>query len=73
MTVNSIQTRGTSKRRWHGDTTQIVYDEASVRACLNRLDAPVFIVNIDGRVGATNSGVEHALGEVALAASALPV
>ncbi len=73
MTSNSIHTRGTSERRWHGDISTVRYDEAGILACLKRLDAPVFIVSVDGRVGATNAGVEHALGETPLAASSFPI
>lgn len=60
-------------RRWQGDLNTVAYDDAGIRACLERLDAPIYVVNVDGRVGVTNGGEESPTGPTVLLASALPL
>jgi len=41
---------------WTGPVDSVAYDEAGMRAALRRLEQPVFVVEIQGRVGITNQG-----------------
>jgi trans-AT polyketide synthase, acyltransferase and oxidoreductase domains len=68
-----IRSTGGSQRWWQGNTDSIVYDEAGIKACLTRLDRPVYVVEHQGRIGFTNEGHETESGPHRLAASALPL
>ncbi|GAB4527735.1 MAG: PfaD family polyunsaturated fatty acid/polyketide biosynthesis protein [Anaerolineae bacterium] len=70
---NSITARGTTHRRWQGNPQTLVFDEAGIKACLNRFDQPVYAVIHEGKVGFTHDGQEAAAGTFPLAASALPL
>ncbi len=69
----AVQTSSTTSRRWRGDANTIVYDEAGIKACLNRLNQPVYVIMENGRIGFTNAGQEAADGEYSLYASVLPL
>ncbi|MDX2163346.1 MAG: PfaD family polyunsaturated fatty acid/polyketide biosynthesis protein [bacterium] len=60
-------------RRWHGDPHSAAYDEAGIKAVLNRLDAPIYVIQHDGRIGFTHAGEETPNGTTPLIASALPL
>ncbi|MBZ0282365.1 MAG: PfaD family polyunsaturated fatty acid/polyketide biosynthesis protein [Anaerolineae bacterium] len=67
----AVQTSGTLSRRWHGDPNTIVYDEAGIKACLNHIDLPVYVIVNNGRIGFTNTGQEVSEGDYSLCASTL--
>lgn len=41
---------------WEGPLESLALDNEGIRACLQRLDQPLWVVRIDGKVGLTNSG-----------------
>ncbi len=69
----AVQMSGTLSRRWHGDPNTIVYDEARIKACLNHIDLPVYVIVNNGRIGFTNAGQEVSEGDYSLCASTLPL
>jgi PfaD family protein len=75
QTNNGIRVRpsGASSRRWHGDSGAIVYDPAGIKACLNNLNQPVYVIAANGRIGFTSAGQETPDGNYSLYASALPL
>lgn len=71
---NGIQARiGGLARTWQGDMQTIAFDEAGIKACLNRLDQPVYVVAVNGQLGVTNTGQEVVGGQVALLAACTPL
>lgn len=67
------RTSGAQGRRWQGNTASLAYDEAGIKACLNRLDQPVYVVEQNGRIGFTNTGHETVDGGLALIGATLPL
>ncbi len=47
---------GSASLAWTGPIDSVVYDDAGMRAALRRLDQPIFVVEIQGRVGITHQG-----------------
>ncbi len=41
---------------WASDMASLAFDEPTMRAKLERLDLPVYVVNVGGRVGLTHEG-----------------
>lgn len=41
---------------WSGDSASLAFDEPTMRAKLERLDLPVYVVNVGGRIGITHEG-----------------
>lgn len=69
----TVRTSDILSRRWRGDLNTLVYDEAGITACLNRLDQPVYVISANGRIGFTNTGQEAPDGDYSLYASTLPL
>ncbi len=68
-----VQTTDSLNRHWQGNPQALVYDSEGIKACLNRLDQPVYVVKERDRIGFTNEGYESPTGAATLAASALPL
>lgn len=45
-----------TRTTWTGDPATLVYDETAMRARLEQLDAPVYVVQYNGRIGFTTEG-----------------
>lgn len=63
----------TTQRTWAGDVASIAYDEAGMRARLNALDRPVYVVWHNGQVGVTHEGGEAAGGAIPLLGATAPL
>lgn len=61
------------RRTWHGDPATLVFDDDAIKACLSRLDQPLYVVADGDRIGVTHEGAERADGRYPLLASALPI
>jgi len=75
QTEHGIQLKTTDSlnRRWHGNPQTLVYDSEGIKACLKRLDQPIYVVKERERIGFTNEGYESPTGAAPLAAAALPL
>jgi trans-AT polyketide synthase/acyltransferase/oxidoreductase domain-containing protein len=60
---------------WKGSLNSLAFDEDGIRACLLKLDAPVYVICAGGKVGMTNEGalVPAGTGDGDLLAFAAPL
>ena len=41
---------------WHGDKANITQDQAGISTCIANLDQPLYVLDVDGYIGFTNTG-----------------
>ncbi len=68
--ISAVQSEGLS---WSGSTSSIVYDESAIQEMLLDLEQPVFLLQYDNRIGASNSGKIDPNGDTPLLGVANPL